>query len=60
MSSLAVKRRPSPSQDGFALVEALFACAIFGLLVTAFVGVLAYAEQSSVVAGSQTRALFYG
>lgn len=42
---------------GFAVVEALLAATIFGLMVTAVVGVFLYGEESTALSGSRARAV---
>jgi len=43
-------------QQGFSLVEAILATAVFGLLVTALVGAYLYGEESTALAGARLRA----
>lgn len=45
-------------QSGFSLVEALLSIAIFGLIVTAFVGSIIFGQQSTLLAGNRARAVF--
>ncbi|MBI5135379.1 hypothetical protein HZA86_04080 [Candidatus Uhrbacteria bacterium] len=46
------------TRQGFSLIEAILASALFGLLVTGIVGTLAVGQQSAEFAGRRNRALF--
>lgn len=45
------------SSKGFSLVEVILACSLFALLVTAFIGVYLYGEESNMLAGNRARAV---
>lgn len=47
------------SNQGFSLVEALLAVAIFSLGISAFVGSIIYGSQSTALAGTRARAVLY-
>lgn len=44
--------------DGFSLVEVILSGAIFALLATTFVGAYLYGQESAMLAGNRTRAVF--
>lgn len=52
------KAPPIFNQNGFSLVEALLAVALFSIGVTSFVGAIVYGQQSTALAGSKARATF--
>ncbi|OGD69037.1 hypothetical protein A3I18_00690 [Candidatus Campbellbacteria bacterium RIFCSPLOWO2_02_FULL_35_11] len=43
---------------GFFLIEAVFSVAVFSLLVTSFIGVYLYGQESNTLAGDRARAVF--
>ncbi len=57
MERLTAKSYKQTAQQGFALVDALLAIALFALLATAVIGALIYGEESSALAGSRARAV---
>ena len=56
-SPLLQKGRSATELAGFSTVEALFAAAIFGLLVTAFVGAYLFGQEATALAGRRARAV---
>lgn len=46
------------NKRGFSLIEALFGVSIFGLLITGFIGAFIYGQESNVLAGNRSRAIF--
>jgi prepilin-type N-terminal cleavage/methylation domain-containing protein len=46
------------STSGFSLIEVLLAVALFGLILTGFVGAFIYGQQSTALAGARSRAVF--
>jgi len=45
-------------QKGFSIIEIVLAVSIFGLIITAFLGTYLYGQESSVLAGNRSRAVF--
>lgn len=45
------------SRSGFSLVEVILSAALFGLIVTIFVGAYLYGQESTALAGSRARAV---
>lgn len=46
------------NQQGFSLIEVLFAAALLGLLITGLAGAIIYGQQSTQISGNRARAVF--